>query len=152
MISFAEKHNMKSKVNTFMFYADFPKILEDVWLKQASSQGLDDTEKHQFVKEKMKNSLMGYVSHLAQNYGDRIENVDIFNELIYDPNMIEKREIFEEKHSYHPRTEGWQKYLDLEDLCEMALTARKLMPETIFTYNDMNWDNSRKKRGNYKYS
>ena len=109
MVSFAEKHNMKSKVNTFMFYADFPKILEDLWLKQASDKQLNDEEKKQLVKEKMKDSLRGYVSHLAQNYGDRIENVDIFNELIYDPDMIEKREIFGEKHGYHPRTEGWQK-------------------------------------------
>lgn len=146
MVSFAEKHNMKSKVNTFMFYADFPKMLEDVWLKQASDKGLNDEEKHQFVKEKLKDSLMGYVSHLAQNYGDRIENVDIFNELIYDPDMIEKKEIFGEERGYHPRTEGWQKYLDLEDLCEMALTARKLMPEATFTYNDMNWVNPEKRQ------
>lgn len=146
MISFAEKHNMKSKVNTFMFYADFPKMLENVWLKQASNMGLTEEEKHQYVKEKMKDSLIGYVEHLARNYGDRIENVDVFNELIYDPDMIEKKEDFGEERSYHPRTEGWQKYLDLEDLCEMALTARKLMPKAIFTYNDMNWVNSDKRK------
>lgn len=146
MVSFAEKHNMKSKVNTFMFYADFPKMLEDVWCRQAADNGLDDTEKYQFVKEKMKDTLMKYISHLAQNYGGRIENVDIFNELIYDPDMIERKEIFGEKGGYHPRTEGWQKYLDLKDLCEIALIARKLMPEATFTYNDMNWVNSEKRQ------
>lgn len=146
MVSFAEKHNMQSKVNTFMFYADFPKISEYVWQRQVSSTGLNEKEQQQYLKEKVKNSLMGYVEHLAQNYGDRIENVDIFNELIYDPDMLEQREIFEEEHSYHPREKGWQKYLNLEDLCEMALTARKLMPEATFTYNDMNWVNPEKRQ------
>ena len=146
MLSFAEKHNMQSKVNTFMFYADFPKISEYVWQRQVSSTGLNEKEQQQYLKEKVKNSLMGYVEHLAQNYGDRIENVDIFNELIYDPDMLEQREIFEEEHSYHPREKGWQKYLNLEDLCEMALTARKLMPEATFTYNDMNWVNPEKRQ------
>lgn len=144
MISFAEKHNMKSKVNTFMFYADFPLISEKVWQYQASNMSL--TEKENYIKEKVKDSLMGYVRHLSQNYGDRIENVDIFNELIYDPDMLEQRQYFEEEHNYHTRKEGWQKYLDLEDLCEMALTARKLMPEATFTYNDMNWVNPEKRQ------
>ncbi len=146
MMSFAEKHNMKSKVNTFMFYADLPKRLEDVWLKQASNKGLNQDEQQQYVKDKVKDSLMGYVEHLAQYYGDRIENVDILNELIYDHVRVIQRENFEEEHSYHPRTEGWQKYLDLEDLCEMALKARKLMPNATFTYNDMNWVNSDKRK------
>ena len=146
MVSFAEKHNMKSKVNTFMFYADFPKILENVWQIQASNRGLNEEEQLKYIKEKVKDSLMGYVEHLAKNYGDRIENVDIFNELVYDPVMIEKREDFGEECSYHPRKEGWQKYLDLEDLCEMALKARKLMPEATFTYNDLKWVNSDKRK------
>lgn len=59
MVSFAEKHNMQSKVNTFMFYADFPKISEYVWQRQASSTGLNEKEQQQYLKEKVKNSLMG---------------------------------------------------------------------------------------------
>ena len=58
----------------------------------------------------------------------------------------QKREIFGEEPGYHPRIEGWQKYLDLEDFCEIALTARKLMPEATFTYNDMNWVNLEKRQ------
>lgn len=146
MINFAEKHNMKSKINTLIFYADFPKRLENVWLEQASNMNLTGEEKHQYVKDKVKDSLMGYVKHLTKNYGDRVENVDIFNELIYDPDRIEKREIFGEERSYHPRHEGWQKYLDLEDLCEVALVARKSMPEATFTYNDMYWIDSDKRK------
>ena len=74
MISFAENHHMQSKVNTFMFYADFPKIMEYVLQIQASEIGLNEKEQLQYIKEKVKSSLMGYVEHLAQNYGDRIEN------------------------------------------------------------------------------
>ena len=53
---------------------------------------------------------------------------------------------FDEEPTYHPRQEGWQKYLTLEDLCEMALEARKAMPNVTFTYNDMNWVNPNKRK------
>ena len=140
MVQFCEKHGMKSKINTFMFYCDFPKLLETHLQTKVDSGEITEDGK----KEALKESLMGYVEHIGKTYGDRIDAVDIFNELIYDPHM--KEEGFDELPTYHQRTEGWQKYLSTRDLCEMALMARKLMPNATFTYNDMNWVEPKKRK------
>lgn len=149
MLQFAERHNMKPKVNALIFYADYPKNLENALANQARADGLTDKEANQFVKGKIKEDLIGYVTNLAKNYGDKLERVDMFNELIYDPNMQEQG--FKENETngkkYHPRqNSGWQKYLNLNDLCDVALVARKLMPNVEFFYNDMNWTNSEKRK------
>lgn len=140
MITFCERHNMKSKINTLMFYADFPKTLELSLLNRVQNGEITEEQ----MKETLKQSLINYAIHIGQTYGDRIDTIDIFNELIYDPVMKEPG--FDEQPTYHPRQEGWQKYLTLEDLCEMALVARKTMPNTTFTYNDVNWVNPNKRK------
>ena len=140
MMEFCEKHDMEAKVNTLMFYADFPKTLEKSLLIKAENGEIEQKQ----VKEELKQSLINYAKDIGERYGDRIDTVDIFNELIYDPVMKEPG--FDEDESFHQREEGWQKYLNLEDLCEMALEARKRMPDVTFTYNDMNWVNPEKRK------
>lgn len=133
MMEFCERHGMKTKVNTLMFYADFPKTLESSLIMREGNGKIKPGQ----TKEEIKKSLINYAKNIGERYGDRIDTVDIFNELIYDNDMKEPG--FNEDKSYHLRYEGWQKYLNLEDLCEMALEARKVMPNVTFTYNDMNW-------------
>ncbi len=135
MQRFCESHNMKSKINSLMFYADFPKGYE----MSLESRGENEEEKKRLIQK----SLFNYVRNIGKLYGDRVEAVDIFNELIYDPNM--KEDGFDEPtDEYRYRTQGWHKYLSLEDMCKMALLARKKMPNVKFTYNDMNWTDSKK--------
>ena len=147
MVEFCERHGMKSKINTFMFYCDFPKMYEASLDAKIKSGEITEEDK----KAALKQSLLKYVTDIGKRYGDRIDNVDIFNELIYDPDMREvqnfgrQSDVFKEEDTYHPRVEGWQKYFSIEDLCEIALEARKLMPNAAFTYNDMNWVNSEKR-------
>ena len=140
MIAFCQDHGMKSKVNTLFFYADFPKVYES-FLKGKEARGEISFED---MKRIFKERLIGYVQDIAQRIGDQIDCVDIFNELIYDPIM--KEEGFDERPTFHPRETGWSKYLNIEDLCEMALAARKAMPNVTFTYNDMNWVNPDKRK------
>lgn len=147
MIEFCERHNMSSKINTLMFYADYPVRFEQMLNAQIEQGSLSGQDK----KSRIKQILFDYVSDIGEKYGDEIDTLDIFNELIYDPNMREKlldengQDIFEEEDSYHERKTGWQKDLTLEDLCEMALLARKKMPNVTFTYNDVNWVNTEKR-------
>ena len=137
MQRFCESHNMKSKINALMFYADFPKGYE----MSLESRGESEEEKKRLIQK----SLFDYVKNIGKSYGDRIEAVDIFNELIYDPNM--KEDGFDEPtDEYGYRTQGWHNYLSLEDMCTMALFARKKMPNVKFTYNDMNWTDSKKRK------
>ena len=145
IITFSEKHGMKSKVNALMFYADFPKNLESFYLHKADELGLSSDEKRDFVRNSLKESFRGYIQDISEKHGGRLEEVDIFNELVYDPAMLEEG-FSEPEKTYHERREGWQKYLSLEDLCEMALEARKAMPGITFTYNDVNWVNSEKRK------
>lgn len=140
MITFCEKHGMKSKINTLFMYCDFPKKLEEYLLERKEKGEISGSD----VKQTLKESLFNYVRDIGKKYGDRIDTLDIFNELIYDDQMKETG--FDEDPSYHPRKEGWQKYLSIEDMCEMALEARKLMPNVKFTYNDMHWLEPKKRK------
>ena len=138
---FCENHNMKSKINALMFYADFPKVYEQSLDNRVNNGEITEEEKKNMIQK----TLFDYARNIGQQYGDRVEAVDIFNELIYDPNM--KEEGFDEStDEYQYRTQGWHKYLNLEDMCRMALIARKEMPNVKFTYNDMNWTNPDKRQ------
>ncbi len=141
MQRFCELHGMKSKINALMFYADFPKVYEQSLTKRVESGEITEEDK----KRLMQKTLFDYVRNIGQTYGSRVESVDVLNELIYDPVM--KEEGFDEPTSeYQYRTQGWHKYLDLEDMCKMALIARKSMPGVKFTYNDMNWTDKDKRK------
>lgn len=141
MQKFCELHKMKSKINALMFYADFPKNYERSLNIRVSNGEITEQEK----KELIQKSLYDYVRDIGTKYGDKVEAVDIFNELIYDPGM--KEEGFDEPtDNYQYRTQGWHKYLNLEEICKMALIARKEMPNVTFTYNDMNWTNPEKRK------
>lgn len=140
MIEFCESHGMACKINSFMMYCDFPKYY-DAFLQGEVEQGeITEDEK----KTMLLTSLCNYVRDIGERYGDKIEAVDIFNELIYDPCMTEDG--FQEEKTYHERRQGWQGQLSLDNLCVMALVARKSMPNTTFTYNDMNWTNPEKRK------
>lgn len=140
MIEFCQAHGMKSKVNTLFFYADFPKIYES-FLKGKQARGEISSED---MKKIFKERLIAYVQDMGQRFGNQIDCVDIFNELIYDPVM--KEDGFDERPTYHSRETGWSEYLNIEDICEMALVARKAMPNATFTYNDVNWVNPDKRK------
>jgi len=140
MIDFCESHGMACKINSFMMYCDFPQYY-DAFLQGKVEHGeITNDEK----RSHLLTSLCNYVRDIGERYGDRIEAVDIFNELIYDPGMTEDG--FQEEPTYHERNQGWQGKLSLDDLCVMALVARKSMPNTTFTYNDMNWTNPEKRK------
>lgn len=162
MMKFATKHQISTKINTFMMYSDFPNLLDEYLV----GQKMDESERAKILK----NSLMRYVIEIGARYGDKITAVDMFNELIYNPGTSEKKAIFteyeldENGHKIQERTDdgelkydsngkpvykeagfversqtGWQKYLTLQDLCEIAVVARAVLPNATFTYNDWNW-------------
>ena len=159
MIGFARRHDMDTKINTFMMYSDFPTIFNEHLSKKVERGLITEAER----KEILKNSLLKYVIEIGTTYGDKITSADIFNELIYNPGSAEKKESFAEYEfdengnkiiegydeeqkpiyrevGYIERCQtGWQKYLSLDDLCEMAVIARTVLPDATFTYNDWNW-------------
>lgn len=159
MMKFAREHNLNTKINTFMMYSDFPNIYNQ-HLSEKIKEGIISEDDR---KKELKNSLLKYVIEVGTKYSDRISSVDIFNELIYNPGTSEKKDlfteyeldengnkiqigvdennkpIFKEAGYIERKNTGWQKYLNLDDLCEMAVIARTVLPNATFTYNDMNW-------------
>ena len=83
MQKFCENHGMKSKINALMFYDDFPKTYEKSLDIRVNNGEITEEDKRTLIQK----SLFDYVRNIGQQYGNRIESVDIFNELIYDPNM-----------------------------------------------------------------
>lgn len=140
MQAFCEMHGMQSKINALMFYCDFPKVYEQALENRVLSGEITAEDKKLLIQQ----ALFDYVRNIGQRYGDRIDTVDVLNELIYDPNM--KEDGFDEAtDEYKYRTQGWHEYLSLEDICKMVLIARKTMPNVNFTYNDMNWTKPEKR-------
>ena len=142
MTDFCRVHGMKAKVNAITFYADFPQLLEASLDGKVQREEITEEQKRAQIKE----SFMNYATTIASRYAGQISSLDIFNELVYDNGMLEKRELFEEDDTYHYRTKGWQKYLSLEDLCEMALKLRGILPDVDFTYNEMHWVDPAKRK------
>ncbi len=145
-MSFAKKHGMQAKINTFLFYADFPTMYEKFLEKQYTRSDMSEEEKIATIRPYIRQTLFNYVEKVCERYGDDIVVVDILNEIIYDPHMIEDDFKGTEEESYHQRKGQWLKYLDIDDLVSMALMARKKLSNTRFVYNDMNWVNPQKRK------
>ena len=53
MIAFCETHGMKSKVNTLMFYADFPKTLELSLLNRVQNGEITEEQMKETLKQRI---------------------------------------------------------------------------------------------------
>lgn len=159
MMEFCNKHGMNKKINTLMFYADFPVKRYEAFLDAQIQAGeIPDNYKvlnnggERYKRDKIKQTLRNYVIDISTKFkGEAGDAIDVFNEFVYDSRIREKAfdgdDIFNEEQDqmqeiikpYHERKKGWQEYISLEDLCEIALEARKRNPKVTFTYNDENW-------------
>jgi len=146
VMDFAKRHGMQAKINTFLFYADFPIMYEAFLKKQYTTSDMNEEEKVAVIRPYIRQTLFNYVEKVCERYGDDIVAVDILNEVIYDPDMIEDNFRGTEADNYHQREGQWLKYLNIDDLVSMALMARKKLPNTRFVYNDMNWVNPQKRK------
>ena len=145
MFDFAQKHRMQPKINAFVFYGDFPVDYENYCIKKYTNPEMSEEEKIRAVKPYIKQTLMSYTENVCKRYGNQISAVDVLNEIIYDPDMIEENFRGSEENSYHQRTGQWMKYLDLEDLAELSLEVRNMLPNARLLYNDMNLVNPEKR-------
>jgi len=90
MFDFAQKHGMQPKINAFVFYGDFPVDYENYCIKKYTSPEMSEEEKVKAVKPYIKQTLMLYIENVCKRYGNQISAVDVLNEIIYDPDMIEE--------------------------------------------------------------
>ena len=113
---FAKKHGMDVRINTLVFFKDFP----DRLVGESA--------------DAFKTALLNYgkaVATIVNEYNQKgvPSTIDIFNEFVdYNEPFLE-------------RTNNWMSKLSIEDLCEIALEIEKEMPEADFGYNDWNFEN-----------
>ena len=122
---FAKAHNMDIRINTLVFFRDFPGRLVGE------------------SKERYKIALENYgkaVASVVKKYEKEGVNtsIDMFNELVdyYEP--------------FLERTNNWMSKLSVEDLCQIALDLKREMPNASFGYNDWNFENPEKRKSIFK--
>ena len=119
---FAKKNGMNEVyINALVFFKDFPDRLVGG------------------TKEQYQTALINYgkaIASVAKEYEtEGIHTViDMFNEFV-DYNA-----------PFSERTNNWMSKLNVEDLCQIALTLKQEMPNVDFGYNDWNFENSEKRK------
>lgn len=119
-LAFAQKHDMKIRLDPLCYYKDFPNRL---WGK----------EKEDFVRE-----LENYSKAIGTLVKNKEETdlifVSVFQELIngYEP--------------FDRRVNGWHTRLNVSDLCDIALYMKSQMPNIQFGYCDRNFENPDKRK------
>lgn len=145
-LDFAKSINKGVKLNALCFYADFPSGLSEV---------NKDEEGKQLVKETLLNYIDGvtkFIGEYQQENGNIIKNIDVFNELLnnfpLDSDLpYAYRGNISQSDKFDINTfAGWQKYLSIEDLCDVISVARHNLKDTgiVFAYNEVNLEDPKK--------
>ena len=98
MMEFCSKHGMSKKINTLMFYADFPAKRYEAFLDAQIQAGeIPNNYKvlnnggEQYKRDKIKQTLHNYVIDISTKFkGEAGDAIDIFNEFVYDSKIREK--------------------------------------------------------------
>lgn len=144
-LNFARNLGKEVRLNALIFFEDCPEDLKKL-------------EYNEFNKQKVYNELLKYVDTTTKmiasynqislrDYGyEVIKSIDIFNELItrFADDFNNKYLIRENISKDNSQESGWQKFLNIEDLCEIALIARKNLPNVEFVYNEINLEDKNK--------
>ena len=144
-LDFARGLGKDVRLNALIFFEDCPKHLSEL-------------EYNEVNKQKVYNSLLNYVNNTTQmiesynqmslenNGYEVVKSVDIFNELVtrfsndFNGQYLNREDIPKN----NSQESGWQKFLTIEDLCEIALVARKNLPDVEFVYNEVNLEDKSK--------
>lgn len=118
---FARAHNMDIRINTLVFFKDFPDRLIG-----------ENADAYRTALE----SYGKAIAFVANEYATKgvPTTIDMFNEFV-DYNA-----------PFSERTNNWMSKLSVEDLCEIALTLKQEMPDVDFGYNDWNFENPEKRK------
>ena len=145
-LNFAKSINKSVKLNALCFYGDFPKELYEI---------NNDEKGKQLVKETLLNYIDGvtrFIAEYQKENGNIIKNIDVFNELLNNFSLntnlpYDYRGNIPQSDKFDINTfAGWQKYLSIEDLCDVISVARNNLKDTgiVFAYNEVNLEDPKK--------
>ncbi len=144
-LDFARSLGKDVRLNALIFFEDCPKHLSEL-------------EYNEINKQRVYNELIKYVDSTTQmiasynqmslknNGYEVVKSIDIFNELVtrfsndFNGQYLNREDIAKN----NSQESGWQKFLNIEDLCEIALVARKNLPNVEFVYNEVNLEDNNK--------
>lgn len=143
-LDFAKKLNKDVRLNALIFFEDCPKKLSDLEYNEQNKRNVYN-ELLRYVDETTKFIADYNVKSLNENGYEVVKSIDLFNELITRfSNDFDNKYLNREKISNNNFQSGWQKFLNVEDLCEIALVARKNLPNIEFVYNEINLEDINK--------
>ena len=144
-LDFAKDLNKDVRLNALIFFEDCPKDLSNLEYNSENKQKVYD-ELLKYVDGTTKMISSYNQKSLKENGYEVIKSVDIFNELItrFSEDLNGQYLNREDVSKSNNIEAGWQKFLNIEDLCSIALVARKNLPNVEFVYNDINLEDKNK--------
>lgn len=144
-LNFARDNQKDVRLNALIFFEDCPTNLSELEYNEENKKVVFN-ELLRYVDETTK-FISKYNTQSMNAYGyEVVKSVDIFNELItrfssdFNNQYLNREDVPKDKF----QEAGWQKFLSVEDLCEIALHARKNLPNMEFVYNDINLEDPKK--------
>ena len=144
-LDFAKSLNKDVRLNALIFYEDCPKDLSQLEYNEENKQKVY-TELFKYVDGTTKMIASYNQKSLKENGYEVVKSIDVFNELVtrfskdFNGQYLNREDI----PKYNNKESGWQKFLNVEDLCQVAMIARKNLPNVEFVYNEINLEDKNK--------
>lgn len=144
-LDFARSLHKDVRLNALIFFEDCPKFLSELEYNGENKQ-IVYKELLMYVDCITKMIASYNQMSLQENGYEVIKSIDIFNELItrFSNDFRGEYYIREDISKTNSQESGWQKFLSIEDLCQIALVARRNLPNIEFVYNEVNLEDKKK--------
>lgn len=144
-LDFARSLGKDVRLNALIFFEDCPKHLSKLEFNEINKQRVYD-ELLKYV-DSTTQMIASYNQKSLENNGyEVVKSIDIFNELVtrfandFNGQYLNREDIPKN----NSQESGWQKFLSIEELCEIALVARQNLPNIEFVYNEVNLEDNNK--------
>ena len=144
-LNFAKNNNKETRLNALIFFEDCPLELSKLDFNETNKKIVFN--KLLDYVDKITKYISTYNSESLKNNGyEVVKSIDIFNELItrFSSDFSNSYLIRENVPKNNLEETGWQKFLTIEDLCSIAMCARKNLPNVEFVYNEINLEDPKK--------
>ena len=144
-LDFARSLHKDVRLNALIFFEDCPKFLSELEYNCENKQ-IVYKELLMYVDCITKMIASYNQMSLQENGYEVIKSIDIFNELItrFSNDFMGEYFIREDVSKTNSQESGWQRFLSIEDLCQIALVARRNLPNVEFVYNEVNLEDKKK--------
>lgn len=144
-LNFAKNNNKETRLNALIFFEDCPLELSKLDFNETNKK-IVFNKLLEYV-DKITKYISTYNSESLKNNGyEVVKSIDVFNELItrFSGDFNNSYLIRENVSKNNLEETGWQKFLTIEDLCSIAMCARKNLPNVEFVYNEINLEDPKK--------